>query len=166
MGKKHHYRDISKAKYLHSQDLGQEEWVLTIKEAKREPLEVPGRDEAKESNVLYWVEDEKPMVANAFENCGDVLAKLSGSTYVEDWAGLTIRIYRDPTVKGRSGDVVGALRVRDEKLKPKDKITKKHKDWEVVQKAVQSGKVGMRRLQNKYFMTPALYAELEKMLPQ
>lgn len=159
---KHHYRDISEAKYLHNQDLGNAEWVLTTKEGKREEIEDPKTKETKPCNVVYFVEDEKPWIANAMA-CGDVLSKLSGSPFVEDWGGLTIKLYRDTKVRGKGGDMVSAIRVRDEVIPPKEKLTKKHKDWDIVSKSMSTGNVEIRRILNKYFVSDALRAELESM---
>ena len=49
---------------------------------------------------------------------GTALQEITGSQYVEDWAGAKIEIYIDPNVKA-FGQVVSALRIR--KPKPVDK---------------------------------------------
>ena len=83
--------------------------VLTIKSTLVEECTFEGgRKESK--NVVHWVENEKPMILNATNS--KMLVKLTGKKYFDEWDGLKIQLYVDPTVKGKSGDVVGGVRIR------------------------------------------------------
>ena len=83
--------------------------VLTIKSTTREECTFEGgRREVK--NVVRWAENEKPMILNA-TNCR-TLVKLTGKKYFDEWDGLRIQLYVDPTVKGKSGETVGGVRIR------------------------------------------------------
>lgn len=83
--------------------------TLTIKSTMREECTFEGgRREIK--NVVRWVENEKPMILNA-TNCRTIV-KLTGKKYFDEWDGLRIQLYVDPSVKGKSGEVVGGVRIR------------------------------------------------------
>lgn len=83
--------------------------ILTIKSTRREECTFEGgRKEVK--NVVHWVENEKPMILNA-TNCRTIV-KLTGKKYFDEWDGLRIQLYVDPSVKGKSGETVGGVRIR------------------------------------------------------
>ena len=83
--------------------------ILTIDYVRQEECTFEG-GRKETHNVAHFVEKEKPMVLNA-TNC-KTLAKLMDTQYIEEWKGR-IQIYFDPTVKGKSGETTGGLRIRN-----------------------------------------------------
>ena len=107
-----HYRKAFNSPYLSSADIVQPT-ILTI---ERVCLE---NDKTKKSkdvfNTAYFVEKElrpgeklKPMILNAHNS--KMLKKLTGKSFLEEWANLPVTIYVDPNVRfGR--DTVEGLRI-------------------------------------------------------
>ncbi len=107
-----HFKRLTNPNYLGAYSLdGGTDIILTIKEIKVEP--VIGSDGKKEDcAVCHWVENEKPMIMNVTNL--KMVAKLTGSDYIENWVGTKVRI---GTEKVRAfGTVTDALRIRDEKV--------------------------------------------------
>ena len=109
---KTHYRKVFKSDHLGQADL--EDFiengvnlVFTIKHVKQEiGAKVAGKK--INANIAYFVEQIKPLVLNATNSA--TMKKLTGSAFLEDWAGTTIQLYIDPNVKMK-GDVVGGVRI-------------------------------------------------------
>lgn len=82
--------------------------ILTIKSAGQE--EVTG-DKNKKSKclVIHFVENVKPMILNATNS--KAIQKLSGTPYVEKWAGTKVQIY--VTRLNAFGEDREALRIRE-----------------------------------------------------
>lgn len=107
-----HYRKVFDSPYLSSADVvGQVQ--LTISRVTQEV------DKTKKSkdvfNTVYFQEREirageklKPMILNATNS--KMLAKITGTPFIEEWGGTRITVYVDPNVKfGR--ETVEGLRV-------------------------------------------------------
>lgn len=108
-----HWKAMTDAQYLGAYSLEDgADIVLTIKEVRKEP--VVGSDGKKEDcAVCHWQENQKPMILNVTNL--KMIAKVSGSDYIENWPGTKVRI---GTEKVRAfGTVTDALRIRDEKVK-------------------------------------------------
>lgn len=107
-----HYRKLLNPNYLGGYSLNPgEEIVLTIKEVKQETvIGVGGKKE--ECPVCHWQENQKPMILNATNMA--TIKKLTGTPYIEKWAGHAVQIYFDPKVKFGS-DTPGGLRIREKK---------------------------------------------------
>lgn len=112
MTDKTHYRKAFDSPYLSAADIV-EPTVFTV---ARAALEIDKTKQSKEQfNTVYFVEKEirageklKPMVLNATNS--RVMKQLTGSPFIEDWAGTKITIYVDPNVKfGR--ETVEGLRI-------------------------------------------------------
>jgi hypothetical protein len=92
---KTHYRKVFKSDHLSSFDLEDfiEEGVIlefTIKEVKQyNSIKVAGKD--TKANIAYFVEPIKPMVLNATNSA--ILAKRTGSSFVEDWKSIPVELY-------------------------------------------------------------------------
>lgn len=109
----HHFRAVFDSPYLSSADIF-EPVTLTIARAVQE------LDKTKKTkdtfNTVYFVEKEirpgeklKPMILNATNS--KMLFKLTGSPFIEDWAGKRIVVYVETGIKfGR--DTVDGLRIR------------------------------------------------------
>lgn len=112
MGKTH-YRKVYKSDHLGVADLEDYmeqgvQLIFNIREVRQEMnVMVAGRK--GNHNIAYFIEKGvKPWVINAGN--AKVLRGFSNSIYVEDWAGLCIQLYADPSVKMK-GEVVGGVRV-------------------------------------------------------
>lgn len=107
-----HWKKLTNPNYLgaYSLDDGKDIY-LTIRELRMEP--VVGSDGKREDcAVCYWQENEKPMIMNSTNM--KMIAKLTGSPYIEKWPGTKVRI---GTERVRAfGTVTDALRIRDEKV--------------------------------------------------
>lgn len=109
---KTHYRKAFDSPYLSSADIV-DMTVLTIKCVK---FESDRTKKTKDSfNTAHFAERElrpgeklKPMILNATNS--KVLAKLTGTPFIEDWVNVPVAIYVDKAVKfGR--DTVEGLRI-------------------------------------------------------
>lgn len=107
-----HFRKVFDSPYLSSMDVVDPIGV-TI---GRVTQEIDKTKKTKDVfNTAYFVEKEirpgeklKPMILNATNS--KMVAKVSGSPFIEDWAGLRITVYVEKNIKfGR--DVVDGLRV-------------------------------------------------------
>lgn len=116
---KTHFRKAFHSPYLGAVDIV-EPIAVTIKQVRLEP------DKSKQSrdsfNTAYFEEQfirkgepMKPMILNV-TNCKFMVA-LTGSKFIDDWAGAVVEIYVDPDVRfGR--DTVEGLRLRAAKPRP------------------------------------------------
>ena len=105
-----HWKRLINPDYLgaYSLDPGKD-IVLTIGTVKKEMVTGAG-GKKEECIVCHWQENEKPMILNV-TNC-KMIAKLTGTPYIERWAGHRIQIGTDVTKFG--GEFVECLRVRKE----------------------------------------------------
>lgn len=113
---KTHYRKAFNSPYLSSADIV-EPVILTI---SRVALEGDKTKKCKDLfNTAYFSETEirqgeklKPMILNATNS--RTMKNLTGSAFIDDWAGTKITVYVDPNVR-MMGDVVEGLRINPEK---------------------------------------------------
>jgi len=109
---KTHYRKVFKSDHLGIADL--EEYqeqkhnlIFTISHVKQEiGVRVAGKK--INGNIAYFVEGIKPLVLNATNS--KVIKTLTGSSFLEDWAGVAVQLYIDPNVSMK-GEVVGGVRI-------------------------------------------------------
>ena len=116
---KTHYRKVFDSPYLSAADIV-EPVVLTIRCVK---VETDKTKKTKDKmNTAYFVEREirageplKPMILNATNS--KMVAKITGSPFLEDWNGVTVEIYADHNVRfGR--ETVEGLRIRPAAIRP------------------------------------------------
>lgn len=103
---KTHWKKLTSPNYLGSWSFQPgEEKTVTIKEVKREI--VTNQNGKEECTVAYFDEDVKPLILNK-TNC-DMIARVWGTPYIEDWSGRRIAL----KVKKISafGEMVDAVRV-------------------------------------------------------
>lgn len=115
-----HWKKLTNPNYLGAYSLDDgKDIVLTIREVRMEP--VIGSDGKREDcAVCYWQENEKPMIMNTTNL--KMVAKLTGSPYIEKWPGTPVQI---GTEKVRAfGTVTDALRIRD--VKPSKNAKETH----------------------------------------
>lgn len=113
METKTHYRKVFKSDHLGTPDLEEfteegKELIFTIKEVIQEiGVRVAGKK--IDANIAYFLEGIKPLVLNA-TNSKTMKLLSGGSSFVEDWKGIRVQLYIDPTVKMK-GEVVGGVRI-------------------------------------------------------
>lgn len=84
---KTHWKKLTNPNYLGSYAFQPgEEKILTIKEVKLELVQ--NKDGKEECTVAHFVENEKPLILN--KTNADMIAKVWGTPYVEDWSGKKI----------------------------------------------------------------------------
>lgn len=109
---KTHYRKVYKSDHLGVADLEDfkeqgSNLVFTINHVKQQiGVKVAGKK--IDANIAYFNESIKPLVLNA-TNAGK-LRGMTGSGFVEDWAGIPVQLYIDASVKMK-GEVVGGVRI-------------------------------------------------------
>ena len=113
MSNKTHYRKVFKSDHLGVADLEDlmesgSDLVFTIKNVKQEiNVAVAGRK--GNFNIAYFVENIKPLVLNATNS--KVMRNLSGgSSFIEDWTDIRVRLYIDTSAKLK-GEIVGGVRI-------------------------------------------------------
>lgn len=65
--------------------------------------------------VVHWKEDAKPLICN--KTNAKMLEKLSGSAFMDDWVGMAVQLYFDPTVRFGK-ERVGGIRIRQKRIQP------------------------------------------------
>lgn len=116
---KTHYRKVFDSPYLSAADIV-EPVALTIRCVQ---VETDKTKKTKDKmNTAYFAEREirageplKPMILNATNS--KMVAKITGSPFLEDWNGVTVEIYVDHNVRfGR--ETVEGLRIRPAAIRP------------------------------------------------
>ena len=129
---KTHYRKAFDSPYLSSADIV-DPIVLTIKQVRLE------KDRTKktqdEFNTGHWVEREirpgeplKPMILNATNS--KFLAQLTGSKWIDDWAGHCVTVWVDPHVRFGKETVEGLRlsKAAERPTAPPDELVKAAED--------------------------------------
>ncbi len=161
---KTHFRKAFDSPYLSSADIV-EPTTLTIKHVHLE------QDRTKKTrdlfNTAYFAEQEirpgeklKPMILNSTNS--KVMKQLSGSPFIEDWAGIAITVYVDPSVRFGKETVEG-LRISPVPPKKRLQATKQKITDERLKVAIEKIKAGefsVDRLLDQFVLTE----EQDKML--
>ena len=103
---KTHWKKLTNPNYLGSYAFQPgEEKTVTIKEVKREIVQ--NQNGKEDCTVAHFVEDVKPLILNK-TNC-DMIAKVWGTPYIEDWSGkkITLKVKKVSAF----GETVDAVRV-------------------------------------------------------
>jgi len=136
---KTHYRKVFKSDHLGSADLEEmleekKRLIFTVDKVTQEyQTKVAGKK--IDANIAYFKDNIKPLVLNATNS--KIMARMTGSKFVEDWGGMTIELYIDPNVKMK-GEMVGGVRIKPDKAAvQKPKLTPEHKSWPKAMTAVQ-----------------------------
>lgn len=109
MSEKTHWKTLTNPNYLGGYSIPQgQDIIVVIDYVLRE--EIIGTNGKKEFEVVAHLKNGVlPFILNKTNM--KTIQKLFGSAYIEDWAGRSIQVYFDPTVKfGR--EVLGGLRIR------------------------------------------------------
>lgn len=152
---KTHYRKVFKSDHLGSADLEEmleegKRLIFTIKEVKQEyGAKVAGKK--IDANIAYFKEPIKPLVLNATNS--KQMAKFAKSKFVEDWAGITIELYIDHSVKMK-GETFGGVRIKSElPVIKKPELTPKSQNWEKAKEAVKTGVTDLEGIRKHYTLT-------------
>jgi|SRR5690606_22883454 len=121
MENKTHYRKVFKSDHLSTYDL--EDFIengvnlqFTIKNVKSYDLtegkgvKVAGK--MISANIAFFKEPIKPMVLNAGNS--DIMAKLTGSSFVDDWNNIPVELYIQKGIKFGKETVQG-IRIKESK---------------------------------------------------
>lgn len=166
MNDKTHFRKAFDSPYLSSADIV-EPTNLTIKHVRLEP------DKTKKTrdlfNTAYFAEPEirpgeklKPMILNSTNS--KVMKQLSGSPFIEDWAGVAITVYVDNAVRFGKETVEG-LRIspvppQKRLIATKQKITDERLANAIVK--IKAGEYTKERLLEQFVLSE----EQDKMLQE
>lgn len=113
MSKKNHYRNVFKSDHLSAADLEDmqedgKDLVFTIKNVKQlKKTKVAGKK--IDANIAYFNENIKPLVLNATNS--KIVAKLTGSNFVEDWNNVVIELYVQRGI-AFAGKTVDGIRIK------------------------------------------------------
>ncbi len=151
---KTHYRKVFKSDHLGSADLEEmiedkKRLVFTIDKVVQEyQTKVAGKK--IDANIAY-LKGAKPLVLNATNS--KTMAKMTGSKFVEDWAGVVIELYIDPNVSMK-GEKVGGVRIKPTAAKVvKPSLTPDHKNWDKAKTAVQTGEADLDTIRENWDIT-------------
>ncbi len=115
---KTHYRKVFKSDHLGVADLEDfleqgSELIFTVAHVNQEMgAKVAGKK--IDANIAYFNESIKPLVLNATNS--KVMKELTGSSFVEDWRGVTLQLYIDRDAK-LMGAIVGGVRISPRRVR-------------------------------------------------
>lgn len=99
--------DLKDSKFLKKEDVDP---AVRVTIAGYEQVNVAMESQAPDMKwALTFKENIKPMILN--QTNGQIIASIAGSQDFDDWAGLVIVVYNDPSVM-YAGKMVGGVRVR------------------------------------------------------
>jgi hypothetical protein len=101
------YRAYGNSQYLKKADIP-EPVCWTVSDAQERSVSVPGKPPALKP-VLFFNESQKGLVLNMAN--GDVLFDMTGTDQPEEWIGVQVELYVDPTVS-YAGNPIGGVRLR------------------------------------------------------
>ncbi len=123
---KTHWKSGVKSPYLGAWDLTDyNDKNATIQKVVRELTDGLPKNEVL--NVAYFVEDLKPMVINATNS--KRIAKITGSSFIDDWNNVEVTLYVQKDVKTIGGEYADGLRIRHE-TKVKKNLTPDLPMWQ------------------------------------
>jgi len=128
---KTHYRKVFKSDHLGVADLedlieSKRNLIFTITHVKQEiGVRVAGKK--GNFNIAYFKEKIKPLVLNA-GNSKIMKGFANGSVFVEDWGGITIQLYIDPTAS-YGGAITGGVRINPNAPKKAQELQPNTQAW-------------------------------------
>lgn len=131
MSEKTHYRKVFKSDHLGVADLedlveSKSNMIFTIRQVKQEiGVRVAGRK--GNHNIVYFNEGIKPLCLNA-GNAKIIKGLAGGSAFVEDWAGVTLQLYIDPSVSF-GGEITGGVRINPNPVQRRKELTPQSTAW-------------------------------------
>lgn len=107
---KTHWKKLTNPNYLGSWSFQPgEEKTVTIKEVKQEII--TNQNGKEECTIAYFHEDVKPLILN--KTNGEMIAKVWGTPYIEDWSGkkITLKVKKISAF----GEMMDAVRVSNKR---------------------------------------------------
>lgn len=132
MSNKTHYRKVFKSDHLGVADIEDlveagTNLVFTIRQVTQEiGVRVAGKK--GNFNIAYFEENIKPLVLNA-TNSKTMKALSGGSSFVEDWAGITIGLYIDPSASF-GGEITGGVRINPNAVQKRAELLPDTSAWD------------------------------------
>jgi hypothetical protein len=129
---KTHYRKVFKSDHLGVADLedlveAKSSLIFTVKNVRQEiGVKVAGRK--GDHNIAYFNESIKPLVLNA-GNAKIMKGFAKGSSFVEDWGGIAIQLYIDPTVSF-GGEITGGVRINPNAVQARKELQQNTTAWD------------------------------------
>lgn len=161
MEKKTPWQKTFDPNYLGSWSLEErEELAATV--TKVEQVEMIGSTGLKHSRIVLHLDKAPanglllPLVVGNKENA-KAMEKISGSRYIEDWAGSRITIYVKKNVKS-FGELVDALRIKPAGAAKKRSL--KPEEFDRMLTAIQEGKITTQEALDRYSLTAEQSAKL------
>lgn len=156
---KTHWKKLQHPDYIGAYELmdgaNNREIAVKIESVKREMI--TGPDGKKEECTIMLIPPHKPMILNATNQ--KTLTKVIGSPFIEDWAGKSITLY---VAKVKAfGEIVDALRIRDELPKPpaKPEFKPDNPQWAqtvtAIKDKVQTAENVIKAILKSYSISPA-----------
>jgi len=128
---KTHYRKVFKSDHLGVADL--EDFVETGSNLKftishvNQEIGATVAGKKINANIAYFNEKIKPLVLNATNS--KTMRNLTGSSFIDDWADITVQLYIDKTAQ-LMGEIVGGVRISPNKVSAtKEELTPNHAKW-------------------------------------
>jgi len=128
-----HYRNAYKSDHLGKYDLidmmeDGHNLIFTITYVNQEKNAKVAGKTIPIANIAYFKEDIKPLVVNAGN--ADILYKFTGSTKVENWKNIKVKLYIEHSAKLK-GQVVGGVRIHSEQPQiEKDILSPQSEKWD------------------------------------
>lgn len=146
----------------HNFDDGEQK-IVVIKSASKKAVTKPGgkKDDCLvvEFEQTEGKEPVKPMVVNVTNS--KAIQQVSGSRFIENWAGTKITLYVDHSVKF-AGKTVDGIRVRVDGMKAqKEHLSPEHAKWSDCVNAVAKGYT-VDQIRKKYNVTAEVGGQLVK----
>ena len=142
MTEKTHYRKVFKSDHLGVADLedlieSKSGMIFTIKQVRQEiGVRVAGKK--GNFNIAYFNEQIKPLVLNA-TNSKVMKGLAGGSSFVEDWSGITVQLYIDKSASF-GGEVTGGVRINPKAVQMQKKtLMPNSREWPNAVAACKSG---------------------------
>ena len=135
---KTHWKKLQNPDYFGAWSLDGKDLDVTIEKVVLE--QVTGTDGKKEELPVAYLKGQKPLILNTTNS--KMIAKVVGSSYIEDWAGKRITLYS--TKVKAFGDTVDAVRVRSSAPKAVEI------DYDRIIAAIKGGKGTIEQAVDKY----------------
>lgn len=147
---KTHWKKLTNPDYLGAYSIEDgKDLNVTISKVVREMI--TGTGGKKEECTVAHLVNNKPMILNN-TNCKQI-SKLAASSFIEDWAGLTITVYV-AKIRAFGEDGVECLRVRKNlPIVKLPELTPKHKRWNDAKKAILEGSVTIEQIKQSFTLT-------------
>lgn len=147
---KTHWKKLVNPHYIgaYSLEPGQD-LIVTIETVVRE--QVNGPDGKKEECTVAYLKGNKPFILNSTNS--KTIAKVVGSSYIEDWTGKSIILY---VAKVKAfGELVEALRVRPTApaAPALPELNDKHANWSQAVTALKAGNTTIDKIKKSFTLT-------------